>query len=142
MMANVALAAEQSRRLVGQRVGNTLGRRLVDEEIARVALRVRVPREHFDASLARLAQHRRDAGAVLDRDGNHVDLARNPVLDDLVLFGRVESRRSIPDELNPQLLSGLLGASAATDEVRIAFRLRHHRDHAARAGGLPGSAWA
>ena len=130
----LALAAEQPRRLVGQRVANAFGRSLVDEEVARVGLGVGVPGQHLDAALAGLAKDRRDAGPVLDRDGNHVDLARDPVLDDLVLLGRVESRRPIPDELDAELLRRFFGAGAAADEVRIAFRLGHHRDHASRAG--------
>ena len=76
-----------------------------------------------------LRSTRRDPAAVLDRDGNRVDLAGDPVLDQLVLPRGVEAGRSVPDQLDAELLRRLLRAGAAADEVRIAFRLRHHRDH-------------
>ena len=44
------------------------GRRLVHEEVARVRLGVGIPRQHVDAALPRLPQHRRNAGAILDGD--------------------------------------------------------------------------
>ena len=66
--------------------------------------------------------------AILDRDGNDVDLARDPVLDELVLPRRIEARRAIPDQVDAQLARRFLGADAAADEVRIALRLRHHRN--------------
>ena len=44
----------------------------------------------------RLAQHARDAAPVLDRDGNHVDPARDPVFDQLVLLGGIEARSVRP----------------------------------------------
>src|SRR5436190_3972654 len=90
-------AAEEPRRLVGERIGDALGRRLVDEEIARAGLGVGVPGEDAYAALARLAEHARDAGAVLDRDRNYVDAAGDPVLHQLVLLRGVEARRSVPD---------------------------------------------
>ena len=119
-------------------------RRLVDEEIARVRIRVRVPRHHVDAALARLPEHARDAAAVLDRDRDHVDLSRDPVLDELVLLGGVESGRAVPDQLDAELLRRLLRTRPAADEIRIALGLRHHRDRPAgacpRAAGAPAGA--
>ena len=118
MIANSPLPFEQPRRLVGQRVADAFRRRLVDEEVARVGLGVGVPGQHLDAALARLAQHGRDAGAVLDRDRDRVDLARDPVLDELVLLRGVEAGRPVPDQLDAELLRRFLGAGAAADEVR------------------------
>ena len=66
MIANSPFAAQQARRLVGQRVGDALGRRLIDEEVAGVGLGVGVPGQHADAPFTRLAQHGGDAGPVLD----------------------------------------------------------------------------
>ena len=114
----LALAVEQARRFVGQRVADAFRRRLVDEEVARVRLGVGVPRQHLDAALPRLAQHGRDPGAVLHRHRDDVDAAGDPVLDHLVLPGRVEAGRAVPDQLDAELLRGLLRADAAADEVR------------------------
>ena len=71
-------------------------------------------------------------GPVLHCHGDDVHFPRNPVLDDLVLLGRIEAGRAIPDQLDAELLRGFLGAGAAAHEVGIALRLRHHRDHAPR----------
>ena len=134
-------AVEQPRRFVSQRVADPFGCRLVDEEVARVGLGVGVPGQHADATIARLAQHGGNRGAVLDRDGDCVDMTGDPVLDELVLLRRVEARRSVPDQLHVLLARRLLRAGAAADEVRIALRLRHHGDNrAVRAAGRRGSA--
>ena len=122
----LAAAAEQPRRLVGERRRDAFGRCLIDEEVPRIGLRVGVPGEHLDAALARLAQHARDAASVLDRDGNDVDPARDPVFDQLVLARRIETGRPIPDQIDVELTGRLLGARPATDELRIPLRLRHH----------------
>ena len=83
----------------------------------------------MDAARACLPEHARDAPAILDRDGNHVDLACNPVLDQLVLPGGVEAGRAVPDQVDAKLPRGFLGARTAADEVRIAFGFRHHGNH-------------
>ena len=99
----LALAAHDARRLVRQRVADPLRRRLVDEEVARVLLRVGVPRHDLDAALARLAQHRRDGRLVLDAHRDRVDAARDPRFDDLVLLRRIELGRAVPEQLDAQL---------------------------------------
>ena len=66
-------------------------------------LGVGVPGHHLDAALPRLAQHGRDAGAILDRDRDHIDPAGDPALDQLVLLGGVEVGRAVPDELDAEL---------------------------------------
>ena len=114
--------------LVGQRVADAFGRGLVDEELARVRLRVRVPREHVDAASARLPQDGRDTGAILDRNGNDVDPPRNPVFDQLVLFRRIQAGGPVPDQIHVQVTGRFLGARAAAHKIRIALGLRHHRD--------------
>ena len=111
------------------------GGRLVDEKVARVRLGIGIPGEHLDASRARLAQHRRNARAVLDRHGDRVHLPRDPALDKLVLPRRVETGRPVPDELDAELARGFFGANAAAHEVRVALRLRHHRDDGPTAPG-------
>src|SRR5262249_43649232 len=116
------LAAEQARGLVGEAVGDAFGRRLVDEEVARVGLGVGVPGEHLDPAFARLAQHRRNPAAVLDRDRNRVDPAGDPVLDQLVLTRRVEAGRAVPDELDAELPGGFFRARAAADGIPLALR--------------------
>ena len=65
-------------------------------------------------------------------DGDDVDAARDPGLDDLVLLGRVGLGRAVPDQLDAELLRRLLGALAAADEVGVALALGHHRDASGR----------
>ena len=124
----IAGAAEQTRRFVGQRVRDSLGGRLVHEEVARVRLRVGVPCQHADATFARLPKHGRDRGAILDGDRDDVDAACNPVLDQLVLLRGVEARRAVPDQIDAELLRRLLGAGAAAHEIGISFGLGHDGD--------------
>ena len=64
--------------------------------------------------------------AVLDGDGDDVDAAGDPGVDDLVLLGRVGVGRSVPDELDSQLVGGLLGPLAAVDEIGVPLALGHH----------------
>src|SRR5690606_6156836 len=92
---------------------------------------------HRDAPLARLAQHRRNARAIFDRDGNRIDAARDPALDQFVLARGLEASRAVPDEIDPKLACRLFGAGATTDEVRVTLGLRHHRDDRPRAGTRP-----
>src|SRR4030095_12832009 len=113
----LARGAEQPRGLVGQAVRDAFGRRLVDEEVARARLRVGIPGQDLDAALARLAQHRRNPAAALDRAGERVDFPRYHVLAQLVLARRVEARGPVPDQLDAELLRGFLRARAATDEI-------------------------
>ena len=103
--------------LAGQREADALGGRLIDEVIARVGLGVRVPRQHLDAALTRFTKHGGNARTVLDRNADHIHLARDPVLDDLVLLRGVEAGWAVPDELHAELARRLLGADAAADEV-------------------------
>ena len=121
---------------------DAFGGRLVDEEIARVGLGVGVPRQHLDAALARLAQHGRDA-----RRGSRPRPRSTSTLRVIQLstssfcFAGVEAGRAVPDQLDAELARRFLRAGAAADEVRIALRLRHHRDHRAMrraAGGARG----
>ena len=51
----LARAADEPRRLVGERFANPLRRRLVHQEIARVGLRVGVPRQHLDPARSRFS---------------------------------------------------------------------------------------
>ncbi len=83
-----------------------------------------------------LREHRRDSLAVLDGDGDDVDAAGDPGVDDLVLLGRVGVGRSVPDELDAQLPGGFLGPLAAGDEVGVALALGHH-GHGDRGSGGP-----
>ena len=118
-------------------------RRLVDEEVARVGLGVGVPGQDLDAALARLAQHRRDAAAVLDRHGDRVH--PRVIQFSTSSFCLAASRPVGPSQISstPSSLRRLLGAGAAADEVRIALGLRHHRDDRSacrrrrRCGGRP-----
>ena len=125
----LSLPAQQARCLAGQGVGDAFGGRLIDEEITGVGFGVGVPCQHMDAPFAGLAQHCGDASPVLDGHGNGVHLARDPVLDELVLFRGVEARRSVPHQIDIELARRLFRADAATDKVRIALRLRHDGDH-------------
>ena len=69
----------------------------------------------------RLAKHRRDARLILHRHGDRVHAARDPALDDLVLLGRVETRRAVPDQLDAQLARRFFrarcGSSRSTDRL-------------------------
>ena len=76
---------------------------------------------------ARLAQHGREPLAVLDAHRDHVHAARDPGLDHLVLLGGVGLGRPVPQQLDAQLLRGLLGPLPAAHEVGVALVLRHHR---------------
>ena len=60
--------------------------------------------------------------------GDHVDTFRDPGFDDFILLRRIEVRRSIPQQIDAQFLGGFVRALFATDEVRIALGLGHHRD--------------
>ena len=46
----------------------------------------------------------------------------------------IEIGRAVPKEFGSKLLSRFFGSFAATDEVRVAFCLGHHRDHMFRSG--------
>src|SRR5439155_12592298 len=78
------------------------------------------------ARLACVAQYRRDADLVLDRDGNDIDAARNPGVDDFVLLGGVRLGRAVPEQVDAQLLGGLVRPFAAGDEIGVALALGHH----------------
>ena len=105
------------------------GRGLIDEEIARILLRIRVPGEYLDAFRSRLSQDRRNAGLILHADRDDVDSARDPTLNYFVLLGRVEIRGTVPQEFDVEFLRRLFRADAATHEVRVALGLRHHGYH-------------
>src|SRR6185503_7493515 len=65
---------------------------------------------------------------VLDAHRDDVDAAGEPRLHDLVLLRGIGLRGPVPEQLDPQLLRGLLGARPAAREVGIALVLRHHGD--------------
>src|SRR5262245_39341692 len=109
-------------------MADALRRGLVDEEVSRVCLRVGVPGQHADAAFTRFLEDGRNTLLVLDAHRDDVNLARDPTFDDFGLLDRVEVGRAVPDQVNAKFARGLFGALAATDEIRIAFGFRHHRD--------------
>ena len=137
MIANSPVAAQQPRRLVGQRVGDAFGGRLIDEEIAGVGLGVGVPGQRRGCRVRAPCAARWRCRPVLDGDRNGVHLSRDPVLDELVLFRGVEAGRSVPHQIDVELARRFFRTGAAADEVGIALRLRHDGDDGpARCGGM------
>ena len=135
--SELAAPVQQPRRIVGERVCDSFRRRLVHEKVARVLVLIGVPRKHADSARARFLEHGRDGRAILDGDRNHVDFARDPVLDQLVLLRGVEARRPVPDQLHTERARRFFRAGPAAHEVRIAFRFRHHRDDHAMSDAVP-----
>src|SRR5262245_51904472 len=122
-----ALTPQDPRRLVGERVSNSLRRGLVDKEVARIRLRVGVPGYHANPPSPGFAQDRRYSRLVFDADRNAIDAFGYPSLDDFVLPGRVKIGRAVPNQIDAQLGCGVFSALAAAYEVGIAFGLWHHR---------------
>jgi hypothetical protein len=67
---------------------------LVDEEVARIGFGVRIPRGDLDALVLRFAKSGRETFTILDGDGDDVDAAGDPRLDNLVLFDGIGFRRT------------------------------------------------
>ena len=125
----LAALPHDARGAVGERVADALGRCLVDEEIARVALRIRVPCHDFDTSLTRLPEHRRDGLLVLDAHSDGVYAASDPRLDNFVLLRGIELGGTVPEELHAKLLRCAVRAEPRADEVWIPLCLWHQSDH-------------
>ena len=98
----LAGAAAEPRRFVHQRVADALGRGLVHEEIAGRGLRVGIEGDDLDAFVLRPLQRRGDAVLVLAGDGDDIHAERDPVLDDLVLFGGIGADRAVEDQLRAE----------------------------------------
>ena len=107
MIANSPFAAHYPGGFIGQRFADALRRRLIDEKIARVFFGVGVPGHDLDTFRPSFSQHGRDAFLVLDADGDDIDAAGDPGLDDLVLLCRIEIGRAVPQQLGAEFLRGL-----------------------------------
>src|SRR5581483_3211236 len=131
------MVPHHARRLINQRFTDRLRGGLIDEVIARIGLSVRIPGDDFNSMRPRFTQNTRNAGPVFNAYGNGVDVASDPALDHFVLFGSIQTGGAVPDHVDMEIFCGLLSADAATDEIGIAFRLRHNADshHSASTAG-------
>ena len=84
--------------------------------------------DHPDALLRRALQRRSDSVGVIAGDGDHADLLRDQVVDelDLRLGGGLRGRHL--DRLAADFLRGLLGALLGDLEVRIGVELGQEPD--------------
>src|SRR4030095_8688527 len=121
-----SLIAEHFRSFIHQCVSNTFRGRLIDEEIARVGLSIRIPGDDLDTFLLRLAKCCGEAFPIFYRDSDDINTPCDPSLNDFVLARGIWLSGTIPQQFYSQILGSLLRALAAGNEVCIALAFGHH----------------
>ena len=110
-------------------MGNALGRRLIDEKLARIRRGIRVVSDDLDPFGPGSAQRGRNTLFVFASSGDDIHAQGNPVVDNLVLPRRIRVGWSIEDQVHAKVLSRFVGPFFARNEISIALALRHERDN-------------
>ena len=132
----LALVADHLAHALEHHLGQAVALGLVEEQGAGRGGDVGIVGDDLHALLLGALQRRRDRIGVVARDGDHVDLLRDEVVDelDLRLGGRLRGR--LLDDLAADLALGFLGAGLGDLEIGIGVELGQEADRHRRSGAV------